>query len=156
MFNRNRSDKPAVAQEIGLLGVDTRFEGSIRFQGTLRIDGTVMGNIVSDPGSGTVLIVNQAAAVHGDVVADSVLISGRVEGNVHARERVEIYRAGVLIGDVFTGDIMVEGGAEFQGYCHMDDNGGGPGRRPADGNGSAEAEPAQPALQQGQGSAPAP
>lgn len=119
MFGRSREDTPQFDKDIGLLGVDTKFEGTVRFSGTLRIDGTVVGNISSQPGSGSVLIINQQAAVTGDIVSDAVLISGRVEGNVRAAERVEIYRSGLLKGDVFTGDIMIEGGAEFHGYCHM-------------------------------------
>lgn len=104
-----------------MLGSDTRFEGAIRFTGTLRIDGIVVGDILSEPGSGTVLVVNKHAVVNGDIVSDSVLVSGRVEGNITALERVEIFRAGYLKGDVRTADIMIEGGAEFEGYCHMQD-----------------------------------
>lgn len=135
MFGRRKNGKAELTHElskdIGLLGIDTRFQGKIRFMGTLRIDGVVEGSITSEPGSGSVLIVNQQASVNGDIVSDSVLISGKVEGNVHARERVEIYRSGYLKGDVFTGGIMIEGGAEFEGNCHMDNGreGGGAGDR---------------------------
>ncbi len=105
--------------EIGLLGMDTRFKGHVRFRGTLRLDGDVDGAIVSEEGSGSVLIVNRHAAVTGNITSDSVLISGKVRGNIKATERVEIYRSGSLKGDVYTGDIMIEGGAEFEGNCHM-------------------------------------
>ena len=133
MFGRSHREQEPGARDIGLLGIDTKFEGSIRFTGTLRIDGTVVGNIQSEPGSGSVLIVNQQATVSGDIVSDSVLISGRVEGNVHAHERVEIFRSGQLKGDVYTADIMIEGGAEFQGYCHMANGVGGSVRTPSAG-----------------------
>lgn len=105
--------------EVGLLGIDTRFEGSIRFHGTLRIDGLVKGNIISKGQGGSMLIVNREAVVTGEIVSDCVLISGRVVGNVKARERVEIYRTGYLKGDIHTADIMIEGGAGFEGFCHM-------------------------------------
>jgi cytoskeletal protein CcmA (bactofilin family) len=130
LFGRSRTETPQHDHDIGLLGTDTKFEGTIRFNGTLRIDGRVVGNISSEPGSGSVLIINQQATVTGDIVSDSVLISGRVEGNVHARERVEIFRSGLLKGDVYTGDIMIEGGAEFQGYCHMSDGDAAGGHTP--------------------------
>ncbi len=142
MFGRGKHTAPAGANEIGLLGVDSRFEGSIRFRGTLRIDGVVAGNIVSEPGSGSVLIVNRQAVVTGDIVSDSVLISGKVEGNVRARERVEIFRSGHLRGDIHTGDIMIEGGAEFDGYCHMIDG---------DSAGARDALPAEPKTSGSQG-----
>ncbi|MEE8433569.1 MAG: polymer-forming cytoskeletal protein [bacterium] len=121
MFGNRKNGKPNGAKDIGLLGTDTRFEGAIRFTGTLRIDGIVVGDILSEPGSGSVLVVNKRAVVNGNIVSDSVLVSGRVEGNINALERVEIFRAGFLKGDVRTADIMIEGGAEFEGYCHMQD-----------------------------------
>ena len=102
-----------------MLGLDTRFKGNIRFSGTLRLDGVVDGNISSVEGSGSKLIVNQDAVVNGNITSDSVLISGRVRGNIKAMERVEIFRPGSLKGDVYTGDIMIEGGSEFEGNCCM-------------------------------------
>lgn len=122
--NNNPADKAkqsVASPEIGLLGSDTRFEGTIRFEGTLRIDGAVVGNIESQPGSGSVLIINREASVVGDIVSDTVMISGQVEGVVHARERVELFKAGDLKGDIFTADVMIEAGAIFAGYCHMDE-----------------------------------
>ena len=120
MFGRKKGTETAPASpEIGLLGAGTRFEGTIRFRGTLRLDGTVRGDIRSEQGSGSVLVINRNAAVAGSVVSDSVLISGELQGNVIARQSVEIFRDGRLKGDIYTSAIMIESGAEFQGGCHM-------------------------------------
>lgn len=104
---------------IGVLGLDARISGHVRFQGALTIDGTVVGDVGAPEGTGAVLVLGQHAVVRGDIVADSVLISGQVTGNVKAPERLEIFGTGVLLGDVETGDIMIQGGAEFQGSCQM-------------------------------------
>ena len=120
MFGRKKGTEAAPASpEIGLLGAGTKFEGKIRFRGTLRLDGTVRGDIRSEPGSGSVLVINRNAAVLGSVVSDSVLVSGELQGNVIAQQSVEIFRDGRLRGDIYTGSIMIESGAEFQGGCHM-------------------------------------
>lgn len=119
MFGRNKPLRVPASRDIGLLGPDTEFRGTIRFAGTLRIEGQVEGDVLSAPGSGAVLIVNQHARVVGDIVADAVLISGEVLGDVRAAERVEVYRSGRLRGDIHTGDIMIEGGATFEGQSHM-------------------------------------
>jgi len=120
LFGKKRNSGAAPSSpEISLLGVGTRFEGNIRFRGTLRLDGLVRGAIHAEPGGGAILVINRNAAVIGSVVVDSVLISGHVEGDVIAQQRVEIYRNGILKGDIYTGEIMIEGGAEFQGACHM-------------------------------------
>lgn len=120
MFGRKTGDRHSQgAGEIGLLGVDTRFKGHIRFRGTLRLDGEVEGTVVAEEGSGSVLIVNRKAVVTGNIVSDSVLISGSVVGNIKASEKVQIFRTGALKGDVFTGDIVIEAGAEYEGNCRM-------------------------------------
>ena len=123
MFGKNRhSDPMPGSPEVGLLGVGTRFRGNIRFRGTLRIDGSVDGAVRAEPGSGSVLVINQNANVLGSVVADSVLISGTVAGDVIAHGRVEVYRKGSVTGDIYTGEIMIEGGALFRGTCRMIDD----------------------------------
>lgn len=120
MFGKKkRFNHGANSKEIGLLGLGTHFKGTIRFRGTLRLDGEVEGGIAAEEGSGSMLIVNQHAVVNGNITSDSVLISGKVRGNVKAAERVELYRSGSLKGDVHTGDLMIEGGAEFHGNCVM-------------------------------------
>lgn len=119
IMKQHPEDAVAASNEMSLLGPDSAFSGTVRFAGTLRVDGRIEGDIVSPAGSGSILIVNAAAVVHGNIVSDSVLISGEVRGDIQARDRVEIFRSGSLVGDIHTSDIMIEGGASFQGQCHM-------------------------------------
>lgn len=146
---------PPAARDIGVLGLDTRVKGNMTFRGMLTLDGTITGHIRAPEGSGAVLVVGENATVTGDIVSDSVLISGRVTGSVKARDRVEIFGTGVLHGDIETGDIMIQGGAEFQGRCQMlkpqppmrTEMEGGPG---ADGTTNAQS-PAPEASRRGRG-----
>ena len=97
---QQQEDTVAATSEMSLLGPDSAFSGTVRFAGTLRVDGRIDGDIVSPAGSGSILIVNAAAVVHGNIVSDSVLISGEVRGDIQARDRVEIFRSGSLVGDI--------------------------------------------------------
>jgi len=56
---------------------------------------------------------------------------------------VEIFRSGTLKGDIYTADIMIEGGAEFQGYCHMASGAGGAEKAARPGNGKEAVTPAE-------------
>lgn len=103
----------------GLLGVGSRFEGEIRFDGTLRIDGDVLGLIICKSSKPSTVIITEMAAVEADIVADNVIISGTVFGNVKAAEKLELYAPGRLEGLVYTSDFSIEDGALFQGECIM-------------------------------------
>jgi len=103
----------------GLLSVGSRFEGMIRFDGTLRIDGLVCGQIVCGSDKASKVIITEMAEVEADIVADIVIISGRVSGNVKAVEKLEIISPGRLEGLVYTSDFSIEDGALFQGECIM-------------------------------------
>ncbi|MDH5751630.1 MAG: polymer-forming cytoskeletal protein [Deltaproteobacteria bacterium] len=121
MTSKNQTSQAGSSKEIGLLGPDTVFEGSIRFAGTLRVDGQVEGGVHAPRNSGSVLVINRQASIKGDITADQVLISGTVEGDVVATERVEIFKTGKLQGDIYTRKIMIQAGALFSGECHMDE-----------------------------------
>lgn len=103
----------------GLLGVGSRFEGEIRFEGTLRIDGVLCGRVVCKNDEPSTVIISEMAVIEAEIIADTVIISGKVSGNIHAIERVEIHNPGRLEGTVYTCDMMIEDGALFQGECVM-------------------------------------
>lgn len=103
----------------GLLGVGSRFEGEIRFDGTLRIDGDVFGQITCRSTKPSTVIITEMARVEADIVADNVIISGMVSGNIKAIEKLELFTPGRLEGLVYTSDFSIEDGALFQGECVM-------------------------------------
>lgn len=103
----------------GLLGVGSRFEGRISFEGTIRIDGVVYGQIICKNEKPSVVIITEMAHVEADIVADVVIVSGMVSGNIKAIERVELHAPGRIEGLVYTSDIYVDDGALFQGECIM-------------------------------------
>lgn len=103
----------------GLLGAGSRFEGLIRFDGTIRIDGAVYGQIICKSEKPSMVIITELATVEADIIADIVIISGKVSGNIKATEKLEIHAPGRLEGLVYTSDFSIEDGALFQGECIM-------------------------------------
>jgi cytoskeletal protein CcmA (bactofilin family) len=93
------------------LGRGVRLEGKLTFSGTVRIDATFQGSIVADG----VLVVGEDAKVDADITCASVVIEGEVNGNVVAREAVELRRTATVRGDVETPSLAVERGAVFEG-----------------------------------------
>jgi cytoskeletal protein CcmA (bactofilin family) len=114
------------------LGRGVRLEGKLTFSGTVRVDATFQGSIVTDG----VLIVGDAAKVDADISCGTVVVEGEVNGNVTARESVEIRRTAKLRGDVETPALSVERGAVFEGASRR------PTARASSSPGKAAAAPA--------------
>ncbi|HUT24138.1 MAG TPA: polymer-forming cytoskeletal protein, partial [Sumerlaeia bacterium] len=96
---------------------DTVFEGKALSQGELRINGTFKGEIVSN----SRVIVGTAGKLEATIEAKTMVISGRVVGNLRIQERLELLSTGELYGDLETqpGALIIEKGARLEGRCSM-------------------------------------
>jgi cytoskeletal protein CcmA (bactofilin family) len=69
--------------------------------------------------------------VRAEVNAKSLVIVGRVTGNVHGSERVEIQATGIVEGDVNAPRLVVAEGAVINGAIHMTKQEGAAAQPPA-------------------------
>ena len=74
-----------------------------------------MGNILSEHS----LILGEAARVEGQIEGNHVVISGRFDGVIFAKGRVEFQAKGVVTGEIHTPCLVIEPGGIFDGRCHM-------------------------------------
>lgn len=109
MFGKNENNVET------LLGANTQFKGNIITKGTLKLYGTITGNIETDW-----LITAEGSAITGNVTAGGIIIGGAVEGNLVARERVEIKQKGTVRGDISTARLLVEDGGLLSGKVSME------------------------------------
>ncbi|MCX6555834.1 MAG: polymer-forming cytoskeletal protein [Candidatus Aminicenantes bacterium] len=100
----------------GFIDHDSEIIGDIKFKESFRIDGVFKGKILSGKG----LIIGETAEVEADIEVDSLTINGRLKGNIKAKERIEIFSKGRVIGTVSTPKLTIEEGAFFQGSCQME------------------------------------
>ena len=103
------------------LGEGTEFKGVITFEGTVRVDGVLEGEVITDD----TFIIGTAANVKAEVKAGVVIVMGRMEGKIEAKEKCEIRVGSRVSGEIFTPSIYIEEGAVFEGTCHMTGDGGG-------------------------------
>ncbi len=96
------------------VGAQSEFRGELTVAGTLRMDGVVTGRVQADE-----VILSEAATIKGDVLARKIIVGGKVEGNIRASELVEIGSKGKVRGDIFTNNLSVMEGAEFNGKIEM-------------------------------------
>jgi cytoskeletal protein CcmA (bactofilin family) len=96
------------------LGMNSSFKGELNVRGTLRVDGTVEGQPDAD-----YLILSESAEVKGEIKAKKIIIGGKMDGNVRAQELVEIKSKGKVLGDIFTPNLAIIEGADFNGKIEM-------------------------------------
>lgn len=99
----------------GFLDAGSHVKGDLRFENTFRIDGKLTGGIVSDG----ILMIGEGGELEGDIQAGQVFVSGRVEGKISAKVRVQIAATGVVTADLETPTLVIEDGAVFEGRCAM-------------------------------------
>lgn len=97
-----------------LIGSNAGLKGEIDTKGTLRIDGTVEGNVSADW-----VVIGEKAQIKGDVTARGIVVGGRVDGNLRAKEIVEIKSKGRICGEIFTNKLTIAEGAFFDGRSSM-------------------------------------
>jgi len=61
------------------------------------------------------LTVGQHGQVKAEVNARQVIVLGTVNGNITARDRIEIRKTGHVVGDLVSAGIAIEEGAYFKG-----------------------------------------
>lgn len=112
MFRRKAKKESPIES---FIGQHTLFQGTINTKGSLRIDGQWEGGDVNAQG----VIVGETGVVKGNINAPSVIIGGKVIGNIHASEILEIHSKAEVNGDIKTAHLSIAEGAVFEGNCSM-------------------------------------
>ena len=101
-----------------LLNSDVEIKGNLKFSGELTFDGKLDGDIQTDG----VLHLGDSAVVSGSINAQSVIVRGKVNGNINAKEKIEIKAKTELFGDIRATKLVVEEGVTFVGKTEVNPN----------------------------------
>jgi cytoskeletal protein CcmA (bactofilin family) len=102
------------------LGSNLQIKGEITGDEDLRLDCKMEGLVCI---GGFRLTVGPRAHLEGEIVAREAIISGEVNGDVRAWDRIEIKKDASVVGDISTGRIKIEEGAYFNGTLAIDSQG---------------------------------
>ncbi len=92
-----------------IIAKDLKIEGNIVGTGSLEIEGNIRGII-----HGNSVILREEGVIEGEVIADSLNIRGRFNGNVRAKN-VSISSRAKITGIIEYGTLSVEDGAYIDG-----------------------------------------
>ncbi len=98
-----------------IIGEGTTLRGEFDLNGLLRIDGAFYGKVRTN---GKVLVGKNGTA-ECEIFAGTVVIGGKVKGEVIAMERITLLSTGELIGAIKTPRLIIEEGVIFDGTCEI-------------------------------------
>lgn len=107
-----KEQMPAVE---ALIGPQVTIRGDVEFAGGLYVEGRVIGRLVAQDGAQAMLTLAENGVIEGEIVADTVVISGRLEGDVHAAGRVELTASARVNGNVHYTVVEMAAGAQLTG-----------------------------------------
>lgn len=108
---KSNTSQIAAGSGRNMLSSDVEIKGQVRFTNDLVVDGKIEGEIDSD-GS---LTVGENARVRAEIRTRSVVIYGKVHGNITVADRVELKANAELVGDIKAATLSIEAGAIFVG-----------------------------------------
>jgi cytoskeletal protein CcmA (bactofilin family) len=101
-----------------VLTSDVEIKGNLKFSGELAFDGKLEGEIHTDG----VLQLGDSAVVTGNINVQSIVVRGKVNGNINAKEKIEIKSKAELFGDIRATKLVVEEGVTFVGRTEVNPN----------------------------------
>lgn len=101
-----------------VLTSDVEIKGNLKFSGELTFDGKLEGEIQTDG----ILNLGDGAVINGNINAQSVIVRGKITGNINAKEKIEIKAKAELFGDIRATKLVVEEGVTFVGRTEVNPN----------------------------------
>jgi cytoskeletal protein CcmA (bactofilin family) len=93
----------------------SKISGKLSFDGPIRIDGNVDGEINAKDN----LTIGESAVVTAQIKAASIIVAGKVSGDIIAAQRIEIRPSAKVLGNLTSPVLVVHEGALFEGHCSM-------------------------------------
>jgi len=105
-----------VEEGMANIGKSITIKGDLTGSEDIVVEGTVEGKVDFPQNQ---LTIGANGTAKAEITAKTIVVIGRVTGNVHGTERVEIQATGVVEGDVSAPRLVVAEGAVLNGSIHM-------------------------------------
>ncbi|MBS0186451.1 MAG: polymer-forming cytoskeletal protein [Planctomycetes bacterium] len=101
--------------QITVIGKDAKIKGELSFENSAKILGGFEGKITA---KGEV-IIGESALCRATVEAGTVIVDGPIEGDIIARDRIQLTPKAKVKGDIIAASLSVGEGASFIGHCKV-------------------------------------
>jgi len=103
--------RPSSAASRNVLSTDVEVKGILKFTNDLIVDGRIEGEIHSDGN----LTIGENARIKAEIRTATVIVHGKVHGNITATDRVDLKAGAEIVGDIKSKVLSMEAGAVFVG-----------------------------------------
>ncbi len=110
--NRRESSVSSSSQVQAIIGRSIILKGELSANEDLLIEGQFEGSVNLQDHC---LTIGSNGKVKAEISARQVIVLGSVNGNINAREKIEVRKTGNVIGDLTSASIAIEEGAYFKG-----------------------------------------
>lgn len=110
-----KKNMDTVAVVSSYVGQGDSFHGDFQLTGALRVDGTISGTVRTT----SQVIIGPSGHIKTNVEADSVIVSGRVDGNIYALDFVHLLKSARVMGDIVAANLLVDEGVIFEGRAKI-------------------------------------
>ncbi len=114
----NPTAGPASNGSKNTLNSDVEIKGTLKFAGELTFEGKLDGEVHTDG----LLIVGDSAVITGNINAQAVTVRGKINGNISAKEKIDLKAKAELFGDVRAAKLVIEEGVTFVGKTEVNPN----------------------------------
>ncbi len=126
-----------------LIAADVQITGTIKSNGSVRIDGKLEGDLICASDA----IIGKSAVIKGNITVNTVTIEGTINGNITAKDKIDMKSTAKVNGDIAAKRLAVEDGVTFIGRSEVNPAGSG-----AAGNAAPATSAEPPPAKDGSGS----
>jgi len=101
-----------------VLSSDVELKGSLKFAGELTLEGKLEGEVNCDG----ILHLGETGVVNGNLNVGSIVVHGKINGNVFAKDKIEIKSKAEVLGDIRAARLVIEEGVTFVGKTEINPN----------------------------------
>ncbi len=104
-----------------LIGPQVLIRGDVSFSGGLYVEGRIIGAVVAEEGTESVVTLAEKGSIEGEVRAPHVVVNGVLRGDIYASNRIQLAANARIEGNVHYKVVEMAAGAMITGrLIHSD------------------------------------
>jgi cytoskeletal protein CcmA (bactofilin family) len=98
-----------------VITAEMEITGTVKSSGAVRIDGKLDGDLNCSADA----VIGKSATIKGNLSVNSVTVEGTIQGNIAAKDKIEMKSTARVTGDISAKRLAVEDGVTFVGKSEV-------------------------------------